>query len=113
MNLLQEINTILTGLGLPVETGVFSGEAPSEYVVLVPLVNLFGLHADDRPGIDIQEVRISLYTQSNYLARADQVTRAILNAGIRVTARTYVDYEQDTKYHHASIDAKNEYIWKE
>jgi hypothetical protein len=33
VSLLSELNTIITGLGLPVETGVFSGKAPAEYIV--------------------------------------------------------------------------------
>ena len=33
MSLLSEIKAAVTGCGLPVETGVFSGEPPEEYVV--------------------------------------------------------------------------------
>ena len=39
------------------ESGVFSGEAPSEYLVLVPLSDSYGLHADNAPRIDVEEVR--------------------------------------------------------
>ena len=37
MSLLSEIKAAVTGCGLPVETGVFSGEPPEEYVVVTPL----------------------------------------------------------------------------
>ena len=37
MSMLQELNTIVENAGLPVETGVFSGTAPDEYVVVTPV----------------------------------------------------------------------------
>ena len=39
MSLLSEIKAAVTGCGLPVETGVFSGEPPEEYVVVTPLAD--------------------------------------------------------------------------
>jgi hypothetical protein len=113
MSLLAELSTIITSLGLPVETGVFSGEAPDTYTVLIPMVDTFDLHADDAPGYNIQEVRISLYSKSNYLAVAEHLTRAILSAGMCITARTYVEHEDETGYHHLSIDVLRQYEWGE
>ena len=46
MNLLSEIKAAVTGCGLSVETGVFSGEPPEEYVVVTPLADTYELHAD-------------------------------------------------------------------
>lgn len=37
MSLLAEIKSIAEGLNIKVETGVFSGKAPDEYIVLTPL----------------------------------------------------------------------------
>jgi hypothetical protein len=62
---LQELTAIITGLGLPVETGVFSGKAPPEYVGITPLADTFALHADNRPQQETQEARLSLYAQGN------------------------------------------------
>lgn len=44
MSLLSEIKAAVTGCGLPVETGVFSGEPPEEYVVVTPLADTYELH---------------------------------------------------------------------
>lgn len=37
MSILKELNTILDGLGISVETGVFKGKAPDEYAVITPM----------------------------------------------------------------------------
>ena len=57
MNILEELNSVLGGLGLPLETGVFSGKAPDEYLVIVPISDGFGYHADNTPHEDVQEAR--------------------------------------------------------
>lgn len=65
MSLLSELNAIAESCGVPVEIGVFSDTAPDTYLVLTPLSDSFDLHADNRPGIDIQEVRLSLFTKGS------------------------------------------------
>ena len=67
MSLLSELNAIAESCGVPVETGIFSDPAPDTYLVLTPLSDSFDLHADDRPGIDTQEVRLSLFCRENYM----------------------------------------------
>lgn len=54
-NFLEKISR----LGLPVETGVFSGKAPKEYIVITPLADALALHADNQPQQDTQEARLS------------------------------------------------------
>lgn len=98
MSVLSELNTILTPI-LPVETGVFSGVPPDEYLVLTPLADDFALFGDNAPLMDVSEVRISLFSKGNYLQRKRQITQALLNAGFTITARTYVGHEDDTGYH--------------
>jgi len=68
MSVLSDVNTTLGPIGIPLETGVFTGIAPDKYIVVVPLVDTFGLNADNAPSYDIQEARISLYSKSNYIA---------------------------------------------
>lgn len=63
MSVLSDINTALESLGIPLETGVFHEEAPDKYIVVVPMADSFELHADNTPGCDIQEARISLYSE--------------------------------------------------
>ena len=67
MSLLSELNAIAESCGVPVETGVFSDAVPDTYLVLTPLSDTFDLHADNRPDIDTQEVRLSLFTKGSYL----------------------------------------------
>jgi hypothetical protein len=38
MSLLQDLNSILEPLGLPIETGVFSNTPPEEYLVITPML---------------------------------------------------------------------------
>jgi len=109
MSFLSEINRIITGLGLPVETGVFSGKAPDEYVVITPLSDTFGFHADNRPQFETQEARLSLFSKGNYLRRKNEIVRALMAADFTITARLYVGYEADTGYHHYAIDVAQNY----
>ena len=58
MSVLSECKTLIEGLSIPVETGVFEGTAPETYVVIVPLTDTFELHADNTPGFEVQEARL-------------------------------------------------------
>lgn len=109
MSILSELNTLVNAVPLPVETGVFSGKAPDEYVVILPLSDIFEVHADNRPGYEVQEARLSLFTKSNYQLRKKQLTTALLNADFSVTERRYIGHEDDTGYHHYAIDVAKNY----
>ena len=104
MSMLEELNTIVESAGLPVETGVFSGTAPDEYVVLTPISEHFALFSDDVPGMNIEEARLSLFSKKNYTQKKDLLVRMLLTAGFVVTDRRYIGFEADTKYHHFSTD---------
>ena len=103
MSILSVLNTILTPI-LPVETGVFSGVPPDEYLVLTPMTDEFALFGDNMPLIDVSEVRISLFSKGNYIKRKNQLTAALLGAEFTITDRRYVGYETDTGYQHYAID---------
>jgi len=109
MSILSELNTLVNAVPLLVETGVFSGKAPDEYVVILPLLDIFEVHADNRPGFEVQEARISLFTKGNYRQRKRQLTTALLNADFTVTERRYIGHEDDTGYHHYAIDVAKNY----
>ena len=109
MSLLAELNALAEGIGIPVETGVFTGTAPDEYLILTPLADSFTLHADNRPQFDVQEVRISLYAKGSYMERKDQIVRALLAVGIGITDRRYVSREDDTGFFHYAIDVAKSY----
>ena len=109
MSILTELNSLLTGLKIPVETGVFSGKAPDEYVVVTPLADTYPVHADNRPQCETQEARLSLFSKGNYLKRKNEILRALLAADFTITSRLYVGHEDDTGYHHYAVDTAKNY----
>ena len=112
MSILSELNTLISPL-LSVETGVFSGVPPNEYVVLTPLSDTFAVYGDNRPLADIHEVRVSLFSKNNYLQRKNQLVRMLLQADFVITDRRYIGHEDDTGYHHYAIDVAKFYELEE
>lgn len=78
MSVLADIQTALSVLGIPIETGVFTDAAPAKYIVVVPIADTFDLHADNVPGIDVQEARLSIYVQGNYMADKNTIKTAFM-----------------------------------
>lgn len=109
MSILEELNTLVESLDIPVETGVFSGRPPDTYAVLTPISDTFEGFADNQPLYDVCEVRISLYTKNNYLDLKSRIENALLDAGFTVTLRKYMGREDDTKYCHYFFDTAKEY----
>ena len=112
MNLLSELTELLGGYA-PVETGVFSEEAPAEYIVITPMVDTFGLFGDNRPGYETQEARLSLFSQKNYRKLRNGVTMALINGGFTITDRRYIGREDDTGYFHYAVDVAKFYPLEE
>ena len=110
MSLLSQLKTICDGLSIPCQTAVFSGKAPDKYVVLTPLVDSFDLHGDNKPKVDIEEVRISLFDKGNYLETKKLIETALISNEITITARRYVGHEDDTGYNNYAIDVANYYL---
>jgi hypothetical protein len=109
MSILSELNTLLDALGVAVETGVFKGKAPDEYIVITPLTDIFEVFADNAPHFEVQEARLSLFSKNNYQQRKNQIVRALLAADFTVTDRRYVGHEDDTNYHNYAIDVAKNY----
>ena len=109
MSVLRELNTLLDTLGVPVETGVFKGKAPDEYVVITPMSDTFAAFADNSPQFETQEARLSLFSKNNYQKRKNQIVKALLEAEITVTDRRYIGFETDSLYHSYGIDVAKEY----
>ena len=95
------------------ETGVFSGTAPAAYLVLTPLSDTFDLFGDNTPEIDVQEVRLSLFTKSNYTEVKNALVRLLLAADMTITDRRYIGHEDDTGYHNYAIDVAKSYEMEE
>ena len=109
MNALEELNGCLSPLGVPIETGVFSEPAPNEYIVLTPISDNFELHADDMPLYEVQKVRISIFSKTNYIPLKNRVIRAAFDAGFSITDHLFVEREDDTGYYHYAVDTAKEY----
>lgn len=109
MSLLSELKNIAAECSIPVETGVFSGKPPDEYVVIIPMAETFELHADDVPGWEIQEARLSLFSKGNYMKAKNAIVRRLLAADFSITDRRYIEREDDTGYHHYAIDVAKLY----
>lgn len=113
MSLLSDLTTIAANAGIAVETGVFQDSAPEEYLVLTPLSDTFDIFADNDPGIDVQEVRVSLFTTGSYPKRKNSLIRAFLAADLTITDRRYLGYDTETGYHNYAIDVANYYEMEE
>ena len=113
MSVLADIQTALSGLDIPIETGVFTEKAPAKYIVVVPLADSFDLHADNAPGCDEQEARISIYAQCSYTKEKNAIVKALLAADMTITDRRYIGYENDTGYHHYAVDVAQYYEMEE
>ena len=106
--LLENLSHIAKQLGLAYAVSCYTASpAPDTYLVFTPLTDSFEIFADNTPGIEVEEVRIALFTKTNYLGLRNQLTRALIDAGLTVTARRYIGYEADTGFHHYSIDVSS------
>lgn len=109
MSLLEDLQTTLAEMDIPVETGIFSDKAPEQYLVIIPLADTFDLHADNAPGIDVQEARLSLFTTGSYTAAKKKLIRLLLRDDFTITGRLYNGYETETGYHHYTVDVAKHY----
>ena len=108
MSLLAELNTLLSPL-VSIETGVFSDPPPDRYLVITPLTDTFAHFADNRPGHEVQEARLSLFDKGNYTALKNEIVRSLLDADMTITDRRYIGHENETGYHHYAIDVAQNY----
>ena len=110
--LLEQLTQIADKLGLPFEVGLYTATtAPDTYLVATPLTDVLDVFADNQPSIEVEEVRLALFTKSNYLDLRNLITRALLDAGLTITGRTYVGFEADIGFHHYAIDVAGVLAW--
>lgn len=96
MMLLEKLISLFSQLDVPIETGIFSGQAPEQYIVLIPVTSTYELYADNLPKQDIEEVRISIYSKSNYLSIKRNLEKLLLVNGLTITERRYNGYEKES-----------------
>lgn len=113
MSLLSELNAVVENCGIRVETGKFSCKPPDEYLVITPLADTFDLHADNAPGYDVQEARLSFFKKGSYTKQKNRLVKALLRADFTITDRRYIGYETDTGYHHYAVDVAKHYEMEE
>lgn len=113
MSVLADLQITLGGLKIPIETGVFTDKAPEQYMVVVPLSDTFALHADNAPDGELQEARISIYTQGNYTKAKHAVVKALLRDEFTITGRQYIGYETKAGYYHYNVDVAKYYEMEE
>ena len=92
MSVLSELNALFDNMNLPVETGIFSGVPPDEYIVITPLADIFENYADNLPQCETQEARISLFSKNSYTKRKNQIVKALLSGDFTITSRLYIGY---------------------
>lgn len=109
MSILSDLNNTLESLGIPIETGVFTETAPEKYIVIVPLSDTFDVHADNRPEIDVQEARISIFCKGSYTKEKNSIVKLLLKSDFTITDRRYIGYEPDTGYFHYNVDVAKYY----
>ena len=110
MTVLSELNTLLS---IQTETAKLSDKALDEYVVLVPISDNFSLFCDDKPKYETSEVRLSIFTKGNYMQLKKKIVKGLLNNNFTITDKRYVEYENDTGFHHYNIDVAKYYEMEE
>ena len=113
MTVLSELNTLLSDMSIKTETAKLSDKALDEYVVLVPISDNFSLFCDDKPKYETSEVRLSIFTKGNYMQLKKRIVNGLLNNNFTITDKRYVEYENDTGFHHYNIDVAKYYEMEE
>lgn len=110
MSLLADLKLIIDSFGIPIETGVFKDKAPDKYIVLVPIGDELVLNADDKPQAEIQNVRITFYSKSNYVSDKNKIIKKLISDYYCVSDSRYGGFDTSTGYHQYHIDVEKEYL---
>lgn len=111
-NILLDITKLMQDIEMPCETGAYTNKAPNQYVVITPIYDDLELYGDDKPTCIIEEARISLFTKGNYLKAKNKILHKLIDDDFTVTDAHYIEFEEDTKYHHYNIDVEKHYEWR-
>ena len=110
MSALAALKQIAEGLRLPSGAVTFEKKAPETYLVFTPLYDDLLFYADNKPLVETEEIRISLFCKENYLLWKRRLTDALLERDFIITERRFLDLEEDTGYYHYSLDVAKEYV---
>lgn len=104
MTLNERIITALVPLGISVDVTEHTPDGAERFCVIIPASDNFECCADDRPISGTETAELALYCKGNYLAFRDETLKLLVGAGITVTDARYLEFENDTKYHHCIFD---------
>lgn len=110
MTLNELINTALAPLKVSVTVVEHIPDDAERFCVIIPASDNFECCGDDRPLSGTEGAELALYCKGNYLAFRDEVLKLLVGAGITVTGGRYLEYEENTEYHHyiyEIVDARN------
>lgn len=112
MSILSELNSLMEALQIPDESTVYSNDPPEQYVVLTPLYDDFDYFADNLPQYEICEVRLTLFSKTNYLKTKSRIVDSLIDNGFTITLKQYVGRDDDTGYHNYTIDVQKPYSYE-
>jgi hypothetical protein len=107
VNILSELNEIISACGIPAETGIFKNKIPSVYAVVTPMSDSFDCFADDKPNSDVQEARMSIFSKNNYTEIKNKIVSELIKRDFTVTDRRFVGSEEN--YYNYAIDVRKYY----
>lgn len=100
MTLNERIITALVPLGISVDVTEHTPDGAERFCVIIPAADNFECCGDDRPLSGTETAELALYCKGNYLAFKDAVLKLLVDADITITNARYLEFEDDTNYHH-------------
>ncbi len=100
MSLNSRVIEALAPLKLQITVAENPVKQRDKFIVIIPIADNLGNHADNKPGAQIEEAELALYVKGNYLDLRDRITKLLIEADILISGRRYIEYETNTKYHH-------------
>lgn len=111
MSIFEIIIDTLKPLNIPVAFNENLDKQSSQYVSMIPIQEGFIAYSDNKPGMEIIEVELAVYTKGNYIDLAREITRLLIEAGFTIRNRKYIEFKEDTKLHHYVIDVAMEFCY--
>lgn len=99
INALKPLGVYTSVIENPTDSG-----AIDRFIVIIPIDDNLTLYADNTPQLQTETAELGLYCKGNYLDFRNDVTKALISVGITITNRRYLEYEENTNYHHYIID---------
>lgn len=118
MNIIDDIITALSSVGLFVVTGVYKGTPQPDgsvvketnYIVLTPLTESNPDIADDVPLTEMHDADVNLYYVGNYQTTKNNIVSLLRTAGFYIADRQYIEYIPETKQHHFVITVEKKEV---